>query len=265
MTIIIFFYLSYYLLGDFMSVIRALIISTMAGLSTVIGSLIIFFNINPSKLKEFITFCISFSIAIMIGISITDLLPTSFFYIMFNYNWYIGIIITLLSFFIGVLLVIIINKLLQLENESLLKIGILSMIALMIHNFPEGIATFMGSIKDTTLGLKLSFAIMLHNIPEGIAIAVPIYYATNSKKKAVLNTFLSGIAEPLGAIFAFLFLKNYINDTILNMILLLVSGIMISMSINEMLPKALSYNKPKYIYLGLLLGIILITLNHFII
>ncbi|MBQ8902532.1 MAG: ZIP family metal transporter, partial [Bacilli bacterium] len=193
-----------------------------------------------------------------------DLIPSSFFNILLNYHFPTSIVVILLSFLFGIVSVIIINKLMNNKSNSLYKLGILSMIALMLHNFPEGIATFIGSIEDVNLGLKLSLAIMFHNIPEGISIAVPIYYATKSKKKALFNTFLSGLAEPLGAFLAFVFLKNYINDLMISIVLLFVAGIMITLSINEMLPKALSYKENKFIYLGLIIGVILILLNHFI-
>lgn len=247
-----------------MSTINALLISTIAGMSTLLGSIVIFFNIKENKINKFITFCLSFSIAIMIGISITDLIPTSFFSILFNYTLNKSLFIILLSFILGVILVILINKYLKDDNNSLYKLGILSMIALMLHNFPEGIATFISSMNDISLGIKLSISIMFHNIPEGISIAVPIYYATKSKKKAIFHTFLSGFAEPLGALLAYLFLKNYITNTMISIVLLFVAGIMITLSINEMLPKALSYKENKFIYLGLLLGIILILINHFL-
>ena len=248
-----------------MNALNAIILSTIAGMSTILGSLIIFVKIDKHKVNEFITFCLSFSISIMIGISIFDLFPQSFFNIMLSYKYSIGIIISLLSFLFGCMLIFIINKLMSKDNNSLYKLGVFCMLALMIHNFPEGIATFMGSIKDTSLGIKLAVAIMFHNIPEGISIAIPIYYSTNSKKKAVLSTLLSGLAEPLGAIITYIFLNQYITDLMLNITLLIVAGIMITISIHEMLPKALSYNKDKYIYIGLLIGIILIIINHFII
>jgi len=247
-----------------MNVYNALLISTIAGMSTLLGGIVIFFKIDKNKINKFIVFCLSFSIAIMIGISITDLIPTSFFSIMFNVTYIKGLTTILLSFSLGILSIIIINKLMKNNNNSLYKLGILSMIALMLHNFPEGIATFIGSVKDSDLGIKLSLAIMFHNIPEGISIAVPIYYATNSKKKALLNTFLSGLAEPLGAFMAFLFLKKYISNYLIDIVLLFVAGIMITLSIHEMLPKALSYKENKNIYLGMLLGTILILINHFL-
>jgi len=227
-----------------------------------LGSLVIFFKIENSFINKFITLCLSFSIAIMIGISITDLIPSSFFNILLNYNISTTLFITLLSFVFGVIIIILTNKFFQQNNDSLYKLGILSMITLMIHNFPEGIATFMGSIQDIELGIKLSISIMLHNIPEGISIAVPIYYSTGSKKKSLLHTFLSGFAEPLGALLAFLFLKNYINEIMISIILIFVAGLMITLAIHEMFPKAQSYKCNKFIYIGLLLGIILVIINH---
>lgn len=247
-----------------MSTINAFLISTIAGMSTLLGSIVIFLNIKEDKINKFITFCLSFSIAIMIGISITDLIPSSFFNIFFYYNFIKAMIITIISFFFGIFLIKLINNRMNNANDSLYKLGILSMFTLMLHNLPEGIATFIGSISDASLGIKLSLSIMFHNIPEGISIAVPIYYATKSKKKAIFNTFISGFAEPIGALLAYFFLKDYVNDIMISVVLLFVAGLMITLSINEMLPKALSYKNNKYIYFGLLIGIILVIINHFL-
>ncbi len=247
-----------------MSILNAFLISSLAGMSTLLGGIVIFFKIKENKINKFITFCLSFSIAIMIGISITDLIPTSLFNVLFNFSHPLAWIIIILSLLIGGIMVFIINHLINNNEDSLYKLGILSMIALIIHNFPEGIATFMGSVQNEALGLKLSLAIMMHNIPEGISIAVPIYYATHSKKKALLPTFLSGLAEPLGALLAFIFLKNYITDVMISITLLFVAGIMITLSIEEMLPKATSYKENKYIYLGLFIGFLFLVFNLFI-
>lgn len=247
-----------------MSIINAFLISTIAGMSTLLGGIVIFFNIKDENINKFITFCLSFSIAVMIGISITDLIPTSFFTILLNVKFGKALFLILISFFLGVFLINIINKLMKDTSDSLYKLGILSMLSLMLHNFPEGIATFIGSIKDSSLGIKLSISIMFHNIPEGISIAVPIYYATKSKKKAIFHTFLSGFAEPLGALLSFLFLKKYVTDIMISVVLLFVAGLMITLSINEMLPKTLSYKQNKFIYFGLFLGIVLVLTNHFL-
>ena len=245
-----------------MAIIYSFLLSTIAGMSTMLGSFVIFFNIKDSYINKFITLCLSFSISIMIGISITDLIPVSFFNILLNYNISSTVFISLLSFSLGILIILITNCFFKQNDDSLYKLGILSMITLMLHNFPEGIATFMGSMQDIELGIKLSISIMLHNIPEGISIAVPLYYSTKSKSKALFHTFLSGFAEPMGALLAFLFLKNYINETMISIVLIFVAGLMITLAINEMLPKVLSYKSNKQIYIGLLFGIILIIINH---
>lgn len=247
-----------------MSIINSFIISTIAGMSTMIGTIIIFFNIDDKKINKFITFCLSFSLCIMISISLFDLIPTSFFTILFNYKITTSLLFICISFILGVFVIIFINKLINADNNSLYKLGIMSMITLMLHNLPEGIATFISSIADTSLGIKLSISIMLHNIPEGISIAVPIYYSTKSKSKALLYTFLSGFAEPLGALLAYIFLKNYITKITISIILLFVAGLMITLSIHELFPKAKSYKENKFIIIGIVLGIILILINHYI-
>ena len=166
-------------------------------------------------------------------------------------------------FLVGKFLVTKINKKLALlqNKDNLYRVGLLSMIALMLHNFPEGIATFMASYNDLSAGISLGIAIMLHNIPEGISISVPIYYATGSKKRGVIYSLISGLAEPLGAILAFIVLKNYINDITIALVLVIVAGIMITISINEMLPEVNSYNKKNISILGMIIGVILVIVN----
>ncbi len=248
-----------------MEIIGALLVSTIAGLSTIIGSLVIFFKFKEDNINKFITASLSFSLAIMIGISITDLIPESTYILLLNYGIGKGIIFSFIAFIIGIILVKYLHKLMDKASSKndLYKLGILNMLALILHNFPEGIATFMSSYKDIELELKLAVAIAFHNIPEGISIAVPIYYATKSKKNAILKTFLSGIAEPIGAIIAYIFLSKYITDSLISIILLLVGGIMITLAIEVIYPKAKNYNLNKYLYLGLLIGIILILFNYF--
>ena len=250
-----------------MSFFMPILISTIAGLSTVLGSLVIFKKWERENINKFITFCLSLSLIIMIGISITELIPEASYAILTEYKLAKGIIISLLVFIIGILSVYLINKKIEKSSSSdldLYRLGVLSMLALMLHNLPEGIVTFLSSYQDMQLGLKISVAIMLHNIPEGISIAVPIYYATGSKKEAVKKTFISGLAEPLGAILAFLFLRNFITDTMIGLILIFVAGLMITLSIHELLPKALNYHESTYILLGFLIGIILLIINHFV-
>lgn len=248
-----------------MQILIPLLISTIAGLSTTLGALVIFLKIKSQNINKFITFCLSFSIAIMIGISITELIPESLFQLL-NKNWSRGIITSILSFIVGVILIKIFTVLIDKQKKNttnLYKLGILSMLALMIHNFPEGIATFLSAYQNMDLGIKLGIAIMLHNIPEGISIAVPIYYSTGSKKEAIKKAFISGLAEPLGAILAFLLFKNFITDTFISIILLLVAGIMITISIEEIYPEVRKYKEYKLFYLGMFVGVVLLLINHF--
>lgn len=247
-----------------MNIIYPLLISTIAGLSTVLGAIVVFFNISKQNITKFITFCLSFSLSVMICISLTDLIPNSTYIILSKYNLIKGIIICLVSFIFGVISVTLINKKIKEEKvgDNLYRVGILSMLALMLHNLPEGIATFMSAYKDINLGISLGIAIMLHNIPEGISIAVPIYYSTNSKLKAIKMALLSGFAEPIGALLAYIFLSKYITNELISIVLLFVAGIMITLSINELLPEAMKYKKNKFIILGLISGAVIMILNH---
>lgn len=247
-----------------MKIVYPLIISSIAGLSTVLGSLVIFFKISKKNIKKFITFCLSFSLSIMISISITDLIPNSSFVLISKYSLFKGSTISIISFIIGILSIKYLNKCIktQSNNNNLYKLGILNMVALMLHNLPEGIATFMSAYKDINLGISLGIAIMLHNIPEGVSIAVPLYYSTNDKGLAIKRTFISGLAEPLGALLAFIFLSRFISDSLISIVLIFVAGLMISLSINELLKEALKYKEDKYIIYGLLSGVAIIIVNH---
>ena len=243
----------------------ALIITTIAGLSTVLGGCIVFFKIKNRE--KFISFCLSFSLSVMITISVIDLIPASFIELNNSFSLLKSIFITILLFVVGAILVNILERNIKVsksKNSNLYKLGILNMIALMLHNFPEGIATFMTSYSDLSIGISLSLAIMMHNIPEGISIAVPLYYSTGKKGRGILYTFISALAEPLGAIVAFLFLKQYINMLTISYVLIIVAGIMITISINELYPEAIKYNESKQIKLGMLLGVVVILINHFL-
>ena len=249
-----------------MSFLMPLLISSIAGLSTVLGSLVIFKKWHRENINKFITFCLSLSLIIMIGISVTELVPEASYAILTEYKLVKGFFISLIIFTLGIFSVCFINKKIEKKsnNLDLYRLGILSMLALMLHNLPEGIVTFLSSYQNMEVGLKISIAIMLHNIPEGISIAVPIYYATGSKKEAIKKTFISGLAEPLGAVLAFLFLRNFITNAMIGFILLFVAGLMITLAINELLPKALSYYENKYIILGFIIGMLLLFINHFV-
>lgn len=242
-------------------IIIPLLISSIAGISTILGFFLVFLKINPNNLNKFITFCLAFSISIMICISIFDLIPESFFQIVCYYSISRAITFLVFSIILSIIVLRILKLFLNKSKDNLYCLGILNMIVLIFHNLPEGIATFVSSYHDINLGLKLGLAIMLHNIPEGISIAIPICYSTKSKIKAFRATLISGLSEPLGALLAFIFFKNYVNDLMISFILIIVAGIMITLSIQEMLPASLKYNENKYIYLGFFIGLLLFGLN----
>ena len=236
-----------------MNIINPLVLSSLAGLSTVLGSLFIFFKVK--KVGEFIVVSLSFSMTIMLIVSLFELLPESI-PVLLNYYNNIGYLIVALVFILGYLTIYMINKFID-DSSSLYKIGILSLISLMLHNFPEGIAVFMSTYASSRLGLKIFFSIICHNIPEGISISVPLYYSGKSRARVVVMTLLSGIAEPIGALLSYYLLIGHINDIILSYVLIFVSGLMISLSINEILKEILNYKLNKYIIHGILIGIIL--------
>lgn len=232
------------------SSIFPLFLSFIAGLSTVLGSIFIFLKVK--KVGEFIVFSLSFSLGIMVLISIFDLIPSSFLTIINNYGVYFGITIFVLTFFLGYQTVRIINDKIKNNDSSLYKIGVLSMISLILHNFPEGIAVFIGAVTNDNIGIKLCIAIMLHNIPEGIAISIPLYYSGVGKWKTFLYTLLSGLSEPIGALIAYFIIKDYINENMLAIVLTFVAGLMISLSLNDILKEIKKYKKFNYMIYGLI-------------
>lgn len=252
-------------------VLIPLLLSFFAGLSTVIGTFILFFSKEENK--NLITFSLSFSAGVMITVSLTDLFISSE-QTLTKYKGPInGILISVLFLFLGIFMALLIDKFIPekpisnnnsylTSNEKLYRVGFVSMIALMIHNFPEGIATFISGYQDTSLGISIAIAIALHNIPEGIAIAMPIYYSTKSKVKAFKYTLYSGLSEPLGALLAFLFLKPYINDVIIAIVFSLVAGIMLYISFGELIPAARQYKNHKTYLVSIFIGIFTIILSH---
>ncbi len=238
-----------------MEIFGPLLLSFIAGLSTILGSILIF--IKFKKVGEVIVFSLSFSFGIMILISIFHLIPDSSIILINNYGIYYGLIIIFLIFMLGYLSINKIDKSISNKNSSLYRVGLLSFISLILHNFPEGIAVFIGAISNINIGIKLCLGIMLHNIPEGIIISMPLYYSGVSKKKVISYTMLSGLSEPVGALLSYIFLYRYINNVLLSYILIFVSGLMISLSINNILKEALKYNKKQYILYGIIVSIVI--------
>lgn len=216
-------------------------ISTFAGLSTLIGFFFLFMKGNHNKK---IIYSLSFAAGVMTSISIIELIPESFHLIFENKPWVESIILCLIFINIGIILSTFINKEIKTE-DSLYKVGLVSMIAIMIHNIPEGIATFLTSGENLSLGFTLALSIALHNIPEGISIALPIYYATKSKKKAFLYTFIAGFSESIGAILAYLVLKPWITDLFMGFLYAFIAGLMLHIALTKLLPESFSYKQYK--------------------
>lgn len=233
----------------------AFLVTSLAGLSTLLGMIPIIFPIqNRNKM---ITFALAFSAGVMLTVSIIDLIPESLHYLQVQNKAFPSILLSFICITIGILFSNFVDKEIDQEKKytsKLYKLGIISMLAIMMHNIPEGIATFISYQENASLGITLAIAIALHNIPEGIAIAIPLYYATGKKRKAFFYTLISALSEPLGAILAFLFLSKFVTPTIMGLLLSIIAGIMIHISCYELLPNARTYKNPKTLLLAFLLG-----------
>ena len=241
---------------------KGLLISIISGLSTLSG-LIFTININNKKYIDNIIY-ISLSIAFiyMILISLFDLIPTGIknlsnkpFLVVFLY---IMIIYTIIHLFFKIMHK---NKV---EKGNLYFLGILSMITLFIHNVPEGIITYLTTNYNFKLGLKISLSIIMHNIPEGILIAVPIYFSTKLRSRAIGYTFVASLGEILGALFALFFIKNKINSNIIGYILIAISLMMLYIAVEEIFFQIKDKNK-KSVVLGLSIGLMIFIINLLII
>ncbi len=235
----------------------AILLSILAGGATNLGVLFTFFN--KDKLREVISVSLSFAMGVMSLISLKELIPLPINYFIKNLNIAFSL---LLIFGIPVIAVGIvkISKINIKKGSNLYKIGILNMLTLLLHNFPEGMIVFTSSAVNQRLGLKIALSIGAHNLPEGICIAMPIYYSTGNRKKAWFYTFLSGLAEPLGAIITWLFLKPFISPLFLNVTLYFVGCLMLTISFLEILPEVLNYKRRFYILIGLALSLLILFL-----
>lgn len=226
--------------------IYAFLLTLLSGLSTLIGYFVINFNGNYNKL---LASSLYFASGVMLFISLFDLIPESFKYISSYYFIIFSILLVILFVVVGIVTSMMIDKFLPNGDNNIYHLGIMTMIVIILHNLPEGIITYITATSNMKLGLDLGIAISLHNIPEGISIAVPIYYATKDKKKAFLYTFISGISEFFGAVLSYLFLSKYIDSFILGILFSIIAGIMIHISIYELIPNARKLNiKSSFIY-----------------
>ena len=260
------------------NVMFAFLITLFAGLATGIGSLIAF--LAKSTNKKFLSVSLGFSAGVMIYVSMVEIFVKAKDALVLARGDKLGNWLTVISFFGGMLLIALIDKfvpsgenphevrLLPSEEDEeernkrgLLRTGVFTALAIAIHNFPEGLATFVSALTDTKIAIPIAIAIAIHNIPEGISVSVPIYFATGDKKKAFMYSFLSGMAEPVGAIVGYLLLRNFFNDLSFGLIFAMVAGIMVFISLDELLPAAKEYGEHHLSIYGLILGMIVMAVS----
>lgn len=272
-------------------------LTLFAGLATGIGSALAFFTKQTNR--KFLSLSLGFSAGVMIYVSFVEIFVKAKIFLIADLGMVKGTWVTVISFFGGVLLIAIIDKLVpsfenphelkgveemmeisdlendleQLEveeksledhkdfNQAMMRMGLFSALAIGIHNFPEGLATFVATLKDPSLGLPIAVAIAIHNIPEGIAVSVPIYFATGNKKKAFFYSFLSGLAEPVGALVGYLILMPFLSDTVFGIIFAGIAGIMVFISLDELLPAAQKYGEHHLSIYGLISGMGVMALS----
>jgi len=253
------------------SVLLAFSLTAFAGLSTGIGSALAFFTQKTNK--TFLAVSLGFSAGVMIYVSFVEIFAKAKNAITIIYGNTLATIYATLGFFGGIFIILLIDKLIpsyenpheprKIEemsnlnstyNKKLLRMGLFTALAIAIHNFPEGLATFTATLSDPTIGLSIAIAIAIHNIPEGIAVSVPIYFATGSKKKAFWLSFSSGLAEPVGAIIGYTILKPFFNELTFGLLFASVAGIMVFISIDELLPTAREYDLGHKSIYGLVIG-----------
>ena len=247
--------------------ILALTLTIIAGLSTGLGGAIIIFTKKLSN--KFLAASLGFSAGVMIFISLVEIFSEAQGSMVALYGEKMGYLYTLLAFFGGMGIIALIDNLvpsgenphemntISLEsagNKNLMRLGVFSAIAIAIHNFPEGMATFVSTMENPQAGISIAIAVAIHNIPEGIAVAIPIYYATNSRGKAIGNSFLSGVAEPVGGLLGYFILAAIFKESFLGIILAAVAGIMVYISLDELLPTAEKYGKHHVAIIGVIAG-----------
>lgn len=225
------------------SILRAFALTLAAGLSTGIGSSIAFLSKKENRL--FLSVSLGFSAGVMIYVSMIEMFPKAQTDLSNVYGQRMGSALTVLSFFAGMALIAIPDRILPLnetpsgtQSSSLMKTGIYTALAISIHNFPEGIATFISALREPGVAIPVAAAIAIHNIPEGIAVSVPIYQATGSRARAFFYSFLSGMAEPAGAFLGWILLQPLLAGPALGLLSAAVAGIMVFLSFDELLPSA---------------------------
>lgn len=269
------------------NVLFAFLLTMIAGLSTGIGSCIAFFSKKTNK--KFLSCSLGFSAGVMIYVSMVEIFQKAQNSLSISFGDKMGTGATILGFFGGILLIALIDKFIPKDSNphevhdtselsrisengissvetrsKLMRTGVFTALAIGIHNFPEGLATFVAALQDPTIAIPIVVAIAIHNIPEGISVSVPIYYATGSKKKAFLYSFVSGLAEPVGALVGYLLLMPFMSDTVFGVLFASVAGIMVFISLDELLPLAREYDDGHYSIYGLVSGMLVMAVSLFL-
>ncbi len=254
---------------EFTTILNAFLLTLFAGLATGIGSALAFFSKRTNT--RFLSISLGFSAGVMIYVSFVEILFKASESLTLVYGEDKGWWFTIAAFFGGITLIALIDRLIpkaenphevrlieDMDNKPsktrLMRMGTMTALAIGIHNFPEGLATFIAALENAELGLAIAIAIAIHNIPEGIAISVPVYYATGSRRKAFTLSFLSGLAEPVGALIGFAVLMPFLGDQLFGLLFASVAGIMVFISLDELLPAAREYGEHHLAIYGLLGG-----------
>ena len=257
-------------------IMLAFLLTLFAGLSTGIGSLIAFFAKKTNK--KFLSISLGFSAGVMIYVSLVEIFQKAKISLVSELGEKAGSWVNVAGFFGGIFLIALIDKLIPEEenpheaknvladsetgnSKKLMRMGVFTALAIAIHNFPEGLATFISAFQDPSVAIPIVVAIAIHNIPEGIAVSVPIYQATGSRKKAFMYSFLSGLAEPVGALIGWVILIPVMNDVIFGVIFAAVAGIMIFISVDELLPAAREYGEHHLSIYGLIAGMAVMAVS----
>ncbi len=253
------------------NVIIAGLVTILAAAATMIGALSVLHakESNPRLLA----FGLSFAGGAMVYISLVEIFvksQISFGEILPAKQAYS---VATLAFFVGICLLVVLDRLLpnphadidhhhhDADKKNLQKVGLMATLAITAHNLPEGMATFFATLDNPTVGMSLAFAIAIHNIPEGLSIAIPVYYATGSKKKAVLATLVSAIAEPVGAFLGYIVLQPFIGPAVYGGVFGVISGAMVYLALDELLPAAKRYAKGHETVYGIVSGMAIIALS----
>lgn len=255
---------------DWNTIAFAFGLTLFAGLSTGVGSAIAFFAKKTNT--AFLSVSLGFSAGVMIYVSFVEIFVKAKDELVTALGETQGYWATTAAFFGGILFIALIDKLIpSMENphemhkveemsdkprdsQKLMRMGVFTALAIAIHNFPEGLATFTAALTDPTLGIAIAVAIAIHNIPEGIAVSVPVYYATGSRKKAFWLSLSSGLAEPIGALVGFLVLMPFLTPVVFGILFAGVAGIMVFISLDELLPAAEEYGEHHLSIYGLIAG-----------